>query len=85
MLRLRRRMDRLDRKLAGLLLERLQLSFTIIDEKVKLGLPIRDRERERDLINSLKEALASDRPQSRLLRRVYRELLSMTVELAAKR
>jgi chorismate mutase len=53
---LRKRIDLLDRIILRLLEERLRLAKKIIKTKIKRGLEITDRKREKEIIENLKKA-----------------------------
>lgn len=75
--RLRRRIDALDRRIVRLLNERSQLAVEIGHRKRAARQPVRDGEREREVL--LRVAMANDGPlsQSDLLA-LYRKLISVS-------
>jgi chorismate mutase len=75
-------MDRLDKKLADLLLERLALSLSIIAEKSTLGRPAHDPRREREVIEQLIVDFNPSGVPARLIKKVYREIFRQSVAAA---
>ncbi len=71
--RLRARIDALDRRIVGLLNERAELTRAVGAEKARLGRPIRDAVREREVL--LRVSIANDgpTPQADVLA-IYRRL-----------
>ncbi len=82
LLRLRKRMDLLDQRIARLLLTRLALSLSIIAEKSTLDRPVHDPKREREVLANLTKGLNPSGTPARLLTTVYREIFRQTVESA---
>jgi chorismate mutase len=81
--RLRRRIDALDRRIVGLLNERLELGREVGRTKTALGRrAIRDADREREVL--LRVSIANDGPlpQAELLA-IYRRLIAATRRLEA--
>lgn len=71
----RREIDRIDGELAELICRRMELSAQIGEHKRGRGLPVRDAERERQLI----QALCERHPQhADTLRAVYGTLLALS-------
>lgn len=81
--RLRRRIDALDRRIVRLLNQRSELAVEIGQLKRAAGQPVRDGEREREVL--LRVAMANDGPLSQAdLLALYRRLVSATRRLQAK-
>lgn len=72
---LRERIDALDRRIVGLLNERAELTMAVGEEKAKLGRPIRDAGREREVLLRASMANAGPTPQAELLS-IYRRLIA---------
>jgi chorismate mutase/prephenate dehydratase len=82
--RLRKRIDALDRKIVGLLNERAELGRDVGREKVAAGRrPIRDAEREREVLLRVTMANTGPMPQADLLA-IYRRLIAATRALEAR-
>ncbi|MBI3751556.1 MAG: chorismate mutase [Chloroflexi bacterium] len=81
--RLRERIDALDRRIVGLLNERAELAGAVGEEKSKLGRPIRDAGREREVLLRVSMANAGPTPQADLLA-VYRRLIAIARTLEAR-
>jgi chorismate mutase/prephenate dehydratase len=81
--RLRARIDLLDRKLVSLMNERAELTQAVGDEKARLGRPIRDAGREREVLLRVSMANAGPTPQADLLA-IYRRLIAAARSLEAR-
>jgi chorismate mutase/prephenate dehydratase len=82
--RLRRRIDALDRKIVGLLNERAELGRAVGREKSANGRrPVRDAEREREVLLRVTMANTGPTPQADLLA-VYRRLMAVSRTLEAR-
>jgi chorismate mutase / prephenate dehydratase len=84
LLRLREKIDALDRRIVALLNERAELTIEVGHEKAALGRRfIRDREREREVL--LRVTIANDgpMPQAELIA-VYRRLVAASRALEAR-
>jgi chorismate mutase / prephenate dehydratase len=73
--RLRNRIDGVDRRIVGLLNERAELTRAVGEEKNRLGIPIRDAGREREVLLRVSMANAGPIPQADLLA-IYRRLIA---------
>ena len=80
---LRERIDALDRRIVGLLNERAELTRAVGEEKSKLGRPIRDPGREREVLLRVSMANAGPTPQADLLA-IYRRLIAAARSLEAR-
>ena len=82
--RLRRKIDALDRRLVGLLNERAELAREVGSREVdvSVGGPIRDAEREREVLLRVSMANQGPLPQADLLA-LYRRLMAATRALEA--
>jgi len=79
--RLRRRIDALDRRIVGLLNDRLELGRAVGREKTAAGRrPVRDAEREREVLLRVTMANTGPMPQAELLA-VYRRVIRITRSL----
>ncbi|MFL5680789.1 MAG: chorismate mutase [Chloroflexota bacterium] len=79
--RLRRRIDALDRKIVGLLNDRLELGRAVGHEKSAAGRRVvRDAEREREVLLRVTMANTGPMPQAELLA-IYRRLIRITRSL----
>ena len=72
--RLRKRIDRIDRKLLHLLNERAALAVRIGNLKKSQGLPVFDSRRERQVLARLNRSRRGPLPPTSL-RRIFREIL----------
>jgi chorismate mutase / prephenate dehydratase len=81
--RLRARIDLLDRKLVGLMNERAELTQAVGDEKARLGRPVRDAGREREVLLRVSIANEGPTPQADLLA-IYRRLIAAARSLESK-
>jgi chorismate mutase/prephenate dehydratase len=82
--RLRRRIDALDRRIVRLLNERSELAVEIGHRKRAARQPLRDGEREREVL--LRVAMANEGPLSQAdLLALYRRLVTATRRLQARR
>jgi chorismate mutase/prephenate dehydratase len=86
MRRARRRIDAIDRRIVALLDERTRLGLEAGAAKAADGRPVRDPEREREVLLRVAAANAGPLPQADLLA-IYRRLMSATrrLEQAARR
>ena len=80
--RLRRRIDLLDRRIVKLLNERTQLGLEVGQRKRDEGRPVRDADREREVLLRVAIANEGPLPQSELLA-LYRRLIAATRRLEA--
>jgi chorismate mutase / prephenate dehydratase len=79
--RLRRRIDALDRRIVGLLNDRLELGRAVGREKSAAGRRlVRDAEREREVLLRVTMANTGPMPQAELLA-LYRRLIRVTRDL----
>ena len=81
--RLREAIDALDRRIVGLVNERADLTRAIGGEKVRLGRPIRDAGREREVLLRVSIANEGPTPQADLLA-IYRRLIATARALEAR-
>ena len=81
--RLRGRLDALDRRIVGLLNERADLASAVGDEKARLGHPIRDAAREREVLLRVSIANEGPTPQADLLA-IYRRVITAGRQLEAR-
>ena len=81
--RLRARIDLLDRKLVALMNERAELTQAVGEEKARLGRPIRDAGREREVLLRVSMANAGPTPQADLLA-IYRRLIAAARSLEVR-
>jgi chorismate mutase/prephenate dehydratase len=81
--RLRQRIDAIDRRIVALLNERSELALAVGHEKARLGGPVRDAGREREVL--LRVSIANDgpTPQADMLA-IYRRLIATARELEAR-
>jgi chorismate mutase/prephenate dehydratase len=86
MRRARRRIDAVDRRIVALLNERTRLGLEAGAAKAADGRPVRDPDREREVLLRVAAANAGPLPQTELLA-LYRRLMSATrrLETAARR
>ncbi len=77
---LRKRIDRIDRKLVGLLNERAALAVRIGDLKKKEGLPVFDRRREAHILSRLSRSRNGKLPAASI-REIFREILGESRKL----
>lgn len=81
--RLRARIDALDRRIVGLIAERIELGREVGRAKTVAGRrAIRDQEREREVLLRVSMANAGPLPQSDLLA-IYRRLMAVTRRIEA--
>lgn len=80
---LRERIDALDRRIVGLINERAELTRAAGEEKAKLGRPIRDAGREREVLLRVSMANGGPTPQADLLA-IYRKLITAARALEAR-
>ena len=78
--RLRRRIDALDRRIVGLLNERARLALDVGAAKAANGRPVRDPEREREVLLRVTMGNDGPLPQAELLA-LYRRLIASTRRL----
>lgn len=84
LVRLREKIDALDRRIVELLNERAELTIDVGHEKVALGRrSMRDREREREVLLRVSIANEGPMPQADLLA-VYRRLIAVSRQLEAR-
>lgn len=84
LVRLREKIDALDRRIVELLNERAELTIDVGHEKVALGRrSMRDREREREVLLRVSIANEGPMPQADLLA-VYRRLISVSRQLETR-
>ncbi len=69
---LRKEIDLVDGQLLPLFLRRMELSAAIADEKARIGKPIRDRQREREILRTVSERSGGKAEYARLL---YNDIL----------
>lgn len=81
--RLRDRIDALDRRIVELLNERSELARAVGREKARLGRPVRDAAREREVLLRVTIGNEGPTPQADLLA-IYRRLISTTRTLEAR-
>jgi chorismate mutase/prephenate dehydratase len=81
--RLRGRIDAIDRQIVSLINERAELTRAVGDEKARLGKPIRDAGREREVLLRVSIANAGPTPQADLLA-IYRRLIASARGLEAR-
>jgi chorismate mutase/prephenate dehydratase len=81
--RLRDRIDALDRRIVELVNERAELTLAVGEEKARLGHPIRDAAREREVLLRVTIANGGPTPQADLLA-VYRRLIATARMLEAR-
>ncbi len=81
--RLREAIDALDRRIVGLVNERADLAKAIGREKTRLGRPVRDAGREREVLLRVSIANEGPTPQADLLA-IYRRLIATSRELEAR-
>lgn len=74
---LRARIDELDDEILGLVARRVQAALRIAELKRKLGLPIYDPERERDIFTRLC-AQAPEPLKPNMVRRIFERLIDET-------
>jgi chorismate mutase/prephenate dehydratase len=80
---LRIRIDALDRRIVALLNERAGLAGEAGEEKARLGRPVRDEGREREVLLRVSMANEGPTPQADLLA-IYRLLISTARELESR-
>lgn len=78
--RLRRRIDALDRRIVELLNERARLALEVGEAKASDGRPVRDAEREREVLLRVTMGNGGPLPQADLLA-LYRRLIAVTRRL----
>lgn len=84
LLRLREKIDALDRRIVALLNERAELTIEVGHEKVALGRrAIRDAEREREVLLRVSIANEGPMPQADLIA-IYRRLIAASRALEAR-
>jgi chorismate mutase/prephenate dehydratase len=81
--RLRRRIDALDRRIVALLNERAQLALDVGEAKAAAGRPVRDADREREVLLRVSMGNGGPLPQHDLLA-LYRKLIAATRRLEAE-
>jgi chorismate mutase len=81
--RLRQRLDALDRRIVGLINERAALARDVGREKARIGRPIRDAAREREVLLRISITNDGPTPQADLLA-VYRRLIASARHLEAR-
>jgi chorismate mutase len=81
---LRKRIDRIDRKLLGLLHQRAALALRVGQIKRQRGLPVFDARREEAVLRQVTLANQGPLPQSSL-RKIFHEILCQSRRLEAKR
>ncbi len=81
--RLREAIDALDRRIVGLVNERAELTRAIGREKTRLGRPVRDAERDREILLRVSITNEGPTPQADLLA-VYRRLIATGRVLEAR-
>jgi chorismate mutase len=74
LIRLRKQIDHADDALVSVLLKRVSIVRKIATIKMREGMPIRDRKREKALVDRLC-TLSGDTQQKRLIRSVYKVIL----------
>lgn len=82
MRRARRRIDAVDRRIVALLNERTRLGLEVGGAKATAGRPVRDPDREREVLLRVAAANDGPLPQADLLA-VYRRLIAATRRLEA--
>ena len=82
--RLRKQIDRLDRRIVDLLSQRAELAKAVGHEKVRIGRrAVRDRDREKEVLLRVSMANDGPMPQADLLS-IYRRLIASTRTLEAR-
>ena len=81
---LRKRIDRIDRKLLGLLSDRAALAVRIGTLKRKEGLPVFDRRREAQVLSRLSRRRTGKLPASSI-RKIFQEILGENRKLQISR
>ena len=72
---IRKKIDRIDRNLIKILHERNALMSFVIEEKLKEGLPIDDKERERVMIGDRKKRAKSLGVSEEYVENIFREVI----------
>ena len=83
LLRLRARIDALDRRIVGLINERAELTRAVGEEKLRAGRAVRDANREREVLLRVSMANQGPTPQGDLLA-IYRRLIASARALESR-
>jgi len=77
---LRKQIDRVDEQILTLLRERVSISEEIGKVKAENGLPIRDEQREREVLDRVASEAEVKGIDPEIARRIFREIIELSVE-----
>ena len=80
---LRIQIDKIDRQIISSLIERKKLVAHVAEHKIKNGLPIKNRDRERELITA-KISLAQGELEAEFVQKVFRLIIEHSCQLQEK-
>jgi len=78
---LRRNIDRLDEQIIILLRERAALAKRIAKLKLQKGLPIRDNDREREVLDRVAANAEREGINPELAKKIFKEIIELCVEV----
>lgn len=76
----RQEIDRLDDRILELLKARVNIAKKIAKVKFDKGLPIRDEQRERELLTKIGSKAEGFKLDPELIKRIFREIIELSVE-----
>jgi len=76
----RQEIDRLDDRILELLKARVNIAKKIAKVKSDKGLPIRDEQRERELLTKIGSKAKGFKLDPKLIKRIFREIIELSVE-----
>ena len=80
---LRKEIDRVDERLVPLILERMEISRRIADVKRENGLPIHNAEREKDILERIRQKVGNE--WGKYTCEIYRKIFEMSREYQKER
>lgn len=77
---LRKQIDKVDEQILTLLRKRVTISEEIVKVKAEKGLPIRDEQREREVLDRVASKAEVKGIDPEIARRIFKEIIELSVE-----